>query len=77
MPPEVIAIVSAMGWAGDGVLVRMGARTSNIYAAAFLSYSVAAAARKPHRRGARTRYWRSQPSAGSAPRPRSRNRAFR
>jgi len=44
MPPEVIAIVSAMGWAGDGVLVRMGARTSNIYAAAFLSYSVAAAA---------------------------------
>lgn len=43
MRPEVIAIVSAMGWAGDGVLVRMGARTSNVYAAAFLSYSVAAA----------------------------------
>ena len=44
MPPEVIAIVSAMGWAGDSVLVRMGARTSNIYAAAFLSYSVSAVA---------------------------------
>jgi uncharacterized membrane protein len=43
MPPEVIALVSAMGWAGDAVLVRIGARTSNIYAAAFMSYSVAAA----------------------------------
>lgn len=42
MWPEVIAIVSAMGWAGDAILVRMGARTSNIYAAAFLSYSVSA-----------------------------------
>ncbi len=44
MPPEVIALVSAMGWAGDSVLVRLGARTSNVYAAAFLSYSVAAVA---------------------------------
>lgn len=42
MRPEIIAIVSAMGWAGDSVLVRMGARTSNIFAAAFLSYSVSA-----------------------------------
>lgn len=42
MRPEVIAILSAMGWAGDAILVRMGARTSNIYAAAFLSYSVSA-----------------------------------
>jgi len=40
MRAEVIAILSAMGWAGDAVLVRLGARTSNIYAAAFLSYSV-------------------------------------
>lgn len=42
MRPELIAILSAMGWAGDAILVRMGARTSNIYAAAFLSYSVSA-----------------------------------
>ncbi len=42
MRPEFIAILSAMGWAGDAVLVRMGARTSSIIAAAFLSYSVAA-----------------------------------
>lgn len=42
MRPEVIAILSAMGWGGDAILVRMGARTSNIYAAAFLSYSVSA-----------------------------------
>lgn len=42
MRPELIAILSAMGWTGDAILVRMGARTSNIYAAAFLSYSVSA-----------------------------------
>lgn len=42
MRPEVIAILSAMGWAGDAILVRMGARTSNIYGAAFLSYCVSA-----------------------------------
>lgn len=42
MPPEVIAIVSAMGWAGDSVLVRLGARKSNVVGAAFLSYSVSA-----------------------------------
>lgn len=42
MQAEVVAILSAMGWAGDSILVRMGARTSNIFAAAFLSYSVSA-----------------------------------
>lgn len=42
MRPEVIAILSAMGWAGDAVLVRLGARTSNIIAAAFMSYAFAA-----------------------------------
>jgi drug/metabolite transporter (DMT)-like permease len=42
MRPEAIAILSAMGWAGDAILVRMGARTSNVFAAAFLSYSVSA-----------------------------------
>lgn len=42
MRPEVVAILSAMGWAGDSILVRIGARTSNIYAAAFLSYCVSA-----------------------------------
>lgn len=42
MRPEVIALLSAMGWAGDAILVRMGARTSNIYGAAFLSYCVSA-----------------------------------
>ncbi|MBI4488722.1 MAG: DMT family transporter [Deltaproteobacteria bacterium] len=42
MWPEVIAILSAMGWAADSVLVRLGAQRSNIFAAAFLSYSVSA-----------------------------------
>lgn len=42
MGAEVIAILSSMGWAVDAILVRMGARTSNIYSAAFLSYSVSA-----------------------------------
>jgi len=42
MRPEIIAIISAMGWAGDAVLVRIGARSSNIIAAAFMSYFVAA-----------------------------------
>ena len=30
---EVVAIFSAMGWAGDSVLVRLGLRQSNIFAA--------------------------------------------
>ncbi len=42
MRPEVIAILSSMGWAVDSILVRKGARISNIYGAAFLSYSVSA-----------------------------------
>ncbi|MBI2359733.1 MAG: DMT family transporter [Deltaproteobacteria bacterium] len=42
MWPEVIAILSASGWAADSVLVRLGARRSNILAAAFLSYAVSA-----------------------------------
>jgi len=39
MRPEIIAIISAMFWAGDAVLVSIGARTSNIVAAAFMSYA--------------------------------------
>jgi drug/metabolite transporter (DMT)-like permease len=31
-----------MGWAVDSILVRLGARTSNVFAAAFLSYLVSA-----------------------------------
>ncbi|MBI4522744.1 MAG: DMT family transporter [Deltaproteobacteria bacterium] len=42
MGPEIIALLSAMGWAGDAILVRLGARTSNIFAAAFMSYFVSA-----------------------------------
>ena len=42
MKPEAVAILSSVFWALDSVLVRLGARTSNIVAAAFLSYSVAA-----------------------------------
>ena len=41
MTPEIAALLSAMGWAGDSILVRKGARTSNIVAAAFFSYCVA------------------------------------
>jgi DME family drug/metabolite transporter len=37
---EIIAISSAAGWAGDSVLVRLGLRRSNIFAAMLVSYSV-------------------------------------
>jgi drug/metabolite transporter, DME family len=37
---EIIAIGSAMGWAGDSVLVRFGLRQSNIFAAMLVSYTV-------------------------------------
>jgi DME family drug/metabolite transporter len=37
---EIIAICSAMGWAGDSVLVRFGLRRSNIFAAMLVSYVV-------------------------------------
>ena len=37
---ELVAIFSAMGWAGDSVLVRLGLRHSNIFAAMLVSYVV-------------------------------------
>jgi drug/metabolite transporter, DME family len=37
---EIVAIGSAMGWAGDSVLVRFGLRGSNIFAAMLVSYVV-------------------------------------
>ncbi|MDH3444432.1 MAG: DMT family transporter [Deltaproteobacteria bacterium] len=40
---EIVAICSAIGWAGDSVLVRFGLRRSNIFAAMFVSYAVAVA----------------------------------
>jgi len=40
MRPEIVAIFSAMGWAGDSVLVRLGLRQSNIFAAMLVSYTV-------------------------------------
>jgi uncharacterized membrane protein len=40
MRPEIVAIFSAMGWAGDSVLVRLGLRQSNIFAAMLVSYAV-------------------------------------
>jgi drug/metabolite transporter, DME family len=40
--PEIVAIFSAMGWAGDSVLVRLGTRTSNIFAAMLVSFGVSA-----------------------------------
>ncbi|HEV8343235.1 MAG TPA: DMT family transporter [Candidatus Binatia bacterium] len=43
MRPEAVAILSSIGWPVDSVLVRLGARTSNVVAAAFLSYFIAAA----------------------------------
>lgn len=37
---ELIAISSALGWASDSVLVRLGLRQSNIFAAMLMSYGV-------------------------------------
>jgi drug/metabolite transporter (DMT)-like permease len=37
---EIVAICSAVGWAGDSVLVRFGLRRSNIFAAMLVSYVV-------------------------------------
>jgi drug/metabolite transporter, DME family len=37
---EIVAMFSAMGWAGDSVLVRLGVRKSNIFAAMLMSYLV-------------------------------------
>src|SRR5947207_4015014 len=43
MRPEIIAIASSVLWAADAVLVSIGSRTSNIAAAAFISYAFSAA----------------------------------
>ncbi len=43
MLAEIIAIFSAMGWAGDAVFVRLGTRKSNIFAAMLISYAVSIA----------------------------------
>jgi uncharacterized membrane protein len=40
---EIVAIGSAMGWAGDSILVRFGLRQSNIFAAMLVSYTVSTA----------------------------------
>ena|SRR5262249_13383119 len=40
MSAEIVAIFSAMGWAVDSVLVRLGLRQSNILAAMLVSYVV-------------------------------------
>jgi len=42
MLPEIIAMFSAMGWAGDSMFVRLGVRKSSIIAAMFLSFLVSA-----------------------------------
>jgi DME family drug/metabolite transporter len=39
---EITAVLSAMGWAGDSVLVRLGVRNSNIFAAMLVSFTVSA-----------------------------------
>ncbi len=40
MRAEFLALLSSIGWAADSILVRKGARSSNIFGAAFLSYLV-------------------------------------
>jgi drug/metabolite transporter, DME family len=40
MLAELVAIFSAMAWAGDSILVRLGLRKSNIFAAMLVSYGV-------------------------------------
>ena len=40
---EITAIFSAMGWASDSVLVRLGLRRSNIFAAMLMSFAVSTA----------------------------------
>lgn len=42
MLPEIIAILSSMGWAADSVLIRLGSRKSSIFAAMFISFLVSA-----------------------------------
>lgn len=43
MRPEIVPIISAVGWAIDSILVRRGAKNSSVLSAAFLSYVVTAA----------------------------------
>jgi drug/metabolite transporter, DME family len=43
LPAEITAILSAMGWASDSVLVRLGLRQSNIFAAMLMSFAVSIA----------------------------------
>ena len=40
---EITAILSAMGWASDSVLIRLGLRQSNIFAAMLMSFAVSIA----------------------------------
>jgi drug/metabolite transporter, DME family len=40
---EITAILSAMGWAADSVLVRLGLRQSNIFAAMLMSFAISIA----------------------------------
>jgi drug/metabolite transporter, DME family len=40
--PEIIAMLSSMGWAADSVLVRLGTRNSSIFAAMFISFLASA-----------------------------------
>jgi uncharacterized membrane protein len=42
MWPEAVAVISAAGWGIDSILVRLGMRKSNVVAAAFVSYVIAA-----------------------------------
>ena len=42
MLPEIVAILSAIAWAGDAVFVRLGTRRSNIFAAMLVSFLVSA-----------------------------------
>jgi drug/metabolite transporter, DME family len=43
LPAEITAILSAMGWASDSVLIRLGLRQSNIFAAMLMSFAVSIA----------------------------------
>jgi uncharacterized membrane protein len=40
MLPEIVAMFSAMGWAGDSIFIRLGVRKSSIFVAMFLSFLV-------------------------------------
>lgn len=42
MLPEIIAILSCIGWATDSILVRLGTRNSSVFAAMFMSFLISA-----------------------------------